>query len=159
MIVWPTGALDIMPFTLRRAVGVYFLVTSLQSIPTAVFMLGVQNTFGPQWALWATPLAQGVVMALAGLWLVRSRPSADDRDETVSGAPSLETLVQLFGVYFTIEGLVSAANPLSSVLLFNEVWSASAGSRVASPVVSMALGLYLVARPSAVVAFLKGQAA
>ena len=66
---------------------------------------------------------------------------------------------QLAGVYFVVEGLVSLANPLISVLAFNEVWSMSVLGRIGSPIVSIAIGLYLVARPSALVTFFKRQAA
>ncbi len=70
----------------------------------------------------------------------------DTSDEFAGGDTMAPGFVEAF--LKTIDCYVM--NPLSSVVFFNGVWSASAGSRVASPVVSIALGLYLVARPSGV---------
>ncbi len=147
-----------MTSSLHRALGAYFVVSALQFVPAAVFMMGVENTYGPQWLLWAMPLTQGLVTAMAGLWLLRRPAPGGDSAATVV-SPPVDTLVQLFGLTVLVGGVVDLANPVSSVLLFDEVWSASAVTRIASPVASVAIGLYLVARAGAVARFLTHQAA
>jgi hypothetical protein len=135
----------------------YFVVSSLQYVPAAAMVYGIQNTVGPQWLLSLIPLTQGALTAAAGVWLLRT--GAPVKDSTSVIAPPVETFVQLFGVYFVVDGLVALADPLSGVLLFNEVWSLSAGSRVASSVASVSIGLYLVTRPTAIGSFLRKQIA
>ena len=56
----------------RYAVGLYFVVEALESIPAGVFMAGVQNPYGPAWVVPAIPLVQGLINAVAGIWLIRS---------------------------------------------------------------------------------------
>lgn len=146
-----------MTSSLHRVLGAYFVVNALQSIPAALFMMGVQNPYGPQWLLWAMPLTQGLVTALAGLWLVR-RPAPVGESGATVVSPPVDTIVQLFGVTILVGGVVDLANPLSSVLFFTEDWSPSAVSRLASPLTSVAIGIYLVARAGAVVRFLRHQA-
>ena len=146
-----------MESTLRRILGMYFVVSSLQYVPAAAMVYGIQNTIGPQWLLSLIPLTQGALTAAAGVWLLRAGPHVEDATSVI--APPVETFVQLFGVYFIVNGLVALANPLSGVLFFHEVWSLSAGSRVASAIASVSIGLYLVARPTAIGSFLRKQIA
>jgi hypothetical protein len=137
---------------LKRALGLYFLVSSLAYIPAGIFMFGVQNPYGPAWVIPAIPLVQGLITAVAGLWLYRSGASNDV--EVDLAWPPLESFLQLFGVYFAVGGLVSLARPLSSVLFFNESIGLSAGSNLASAATSIAIGGFLAARPQALASYL-----
>ena len=59
-------------------------------------MFGVQNPAGPNWVLPAIPFFQGLVIAAAGVFLLRS-PSGS-ADVTTIAVPPVESILQLFGV-------------------------------------------------------------
>jgi uncharacterized membrane protein HdeD (DUF308 family) len=109
-------------------------------------MFGVQNLGGPDWILPATPFAQGLIAAGAGLLLLRS----SDNPKYPTGSvvvPGIAALIQLFGVYFIVSGLVGLAGSLSRVVLLNEVSSRSVNGSFASAIASVIAGVILVARP------------
>jgi hypothetical protein len=135
-----------METSFRRVLGLYFLVASLQYLPVALFMFGVQNPAGPKWILPAIPFAQGVVTALAGLFLFRSRSKSTEVAGTVT-IPSIESILQLLGVFFAVSGLVASVRPLVDHLFFNEVWSISLGGSFAAAGASVLAGGFLLARP------------
>jgi len=141
-----------MDVLLKRALGLYFLVSSLTYLPAGILMLGVQNPYGPAWIIPAVPLAQGVVTAAAGVWLYRSGPSADA--DGVPDWPPVETFLQLFGVYFVAGGLVSLARPVAGVLWFHESIGVSAGSNMVSAMTSIAIGAVLLACPRPLASYL-----
>src|SRR5262249_30270046 len=100
-----------MEMSLRRFLGLYFVVTSLQYLPAAVFMLGAINSTGPNWILPAISLTQGAITAVAGFVLYRSAASADESSGTLA-TPGVPVLVQLVGVYFVVAGLVGGIRPV-----------------------------------------------
>ena len=116
---------------IRCAAGLYFLVSAVQYIPAGLLMLGVESPYGPRWIVPAIPLAQGLVTAVAGFWLIRS--SRGEIDATVERTwPSIESFLQLFGVYLVVGGLVASARPLSGGLFFHESFGLPAGGELAS---------------------------
>jgi hypothetical protein len=142
-----------MDVLLKRALGLYFMVNALTSIPAGIAMFGVQNPYGPSWILPAVPLTQGLITAVAGVWLYRSRPSAEA--VILPTWPSIESLLQLFGIYFVVEGLVFMARPVAGVLWFHETVGLTAGSTIVSAAASIALGVCLVAWPAALASLLR----
>jgi len=134
-----------MEISFRRVLGLYFLVTSLQFLPAAVFMLGVINGTGPNWILPATSFTQGVITALAGLVLFRSRARINDVPGTLV-TPSLPVLLELIGVYFIVSGLVHGVGPLFRLMFLNEVLARSVGSELAAAGVGILTGGLLIAR-------------
>ena len=120
-----------MEVPLRRALGLYFVVTALQYGPAALFMLGVRNTMGPNWILPAIPFTQGVVTAAAGLFLLRS-PARPGEPTASIVVPPVQSVLQLFGIFFMVRGLVSAVRVLSPLVFSNYVLGVSAGSDLAS---------------------------
>jgi hypothetical protein len=142
----------------RYALGLFFVVSALEYIPASVFMLGVQNPYGPSWVIPAIPLVQGLINALAGVWLMRSGRS-DDVAASEAQWPTVKTILQLFGVYFAVGGVVSLARPASEVLFFNESMALGAGSSIASAVIAIVIGAYLIARPHPLSAYLEGRGA
>ena len=145
-----------MESILKRILGTYFVVSALEYVPAALYLLGVRNAAGPQWVLAAVPILQGLVTAVAGFWLLRT-PGSYDAATIAPLIGDVETLVQLFGMYFLVIGLVGIASPLSGLLFFNEVWSISAGGSVASALTSIVIGVYLMVRPGALSALFKRQ--
>ena len=144
-----------MELSLRRILGLYFLVISLQYIPAAVFMLAVENPMGPDWILPAVPFAQGVVTACAGLVLLRARSTAADVPGTIV-VPSVDLLLQVVGVNFAVGGLVGTVRPLSGVLFLNEVWSVSVAGELAAAAAAVLAGGFLITRSSIVMKMLEG---
>jgi hypothetical protein len=142
-----------MDVLLKRALGVYFIVNSLTSIPAGIAMIGVENPFGPSWILPAVPLAQGLITAVAGVWLYRSGVPAETG--VVPAWPPIEGFLQLFGIYFVVGGLVSLARPVAGVLWFHETVGLSAGSTMVSAAASIAIGGCLVAQPGPLASLLR----
>jgi hypothetical protein len=142
----------------RYALGLYFIVSALAYIPAGIFTIGVQNPYGPSWVIPAIPLVQGLINAVAGIWLIRSGRSGVVA-AVESGWPTVETVLQLFGVYSVVGGLVALARPAVGVLFFNESVGLSAGSSIASAVVAIVIGAYLVARPQPLASYLRERAA
>jgi hypothetical protein len=130
----------------RRLLGVYFVVTSVASVPAALASLGIQNPFGPWWILPLVPMAQGVIFAGAGLLLLRQRSP----EAVPAGAgvvfPPMESLLQLWGVYFIVAGLTSLVQPMAGMILVAQSWPARIGGFVEAAVWCLA-GLGLVTRP------------
>lgn len=143
---------------IRYALGLYFIVSALEYIPASIFTVGVQNPYGPWWAIPAIPLAQGVVNAVAGVWLFRSGRSEDGAPIDLQW-PTAEAVLQLFGVYSVVGGLVSLARPLFGVLLFSETIGFSAGASIASSATAIAIGAYLLARPHPLASYLRARRA
>jgi hypothetical protein len=143
-----------METPLRRALGLYFVVVSLQYIPASLFMLGVENPVGPRWVLIAIPFAQGAIFAAAGMILFRSH-DAQKQPTTSVVLPSSESIVQLFGVFFVARGLIALARPLAGFLFFNEIWSIGLGSELASAVASVLIGFVLLTWPRAITSLMK----
>jgi hypothetical protein len=143
-----------MEISLRRILGLYFLVTSLQYIPLAVFMLGVQNTMGPNWIMPAIYVAQGVVIGVAGLVLFRSRWQVLDVPGTIT-APGIASILQLAGVYFVVNGLAGAVGPLSRLFFFDEVWAIAVSSELAAGVVEALAGGVLITRSRGMAKYLE----
>ena len=138
-----------MQKSLRWALGLYFVVISLEYVPAALLMFGVQNTAGPNWILPAVPFFQGLVIAAAGVFLLRSASRSADVTGTIV-VPPVESILQLFGVYFIVEGLVAFARTLSGLLFFNEVWSISLGSSLAAAGAYALLGGIPLSRPGTI---------
>lgn len=137
-----------MEILLRRLLGLYFVVSAVAFVPSALFYLGVENTAGPSWILVAIPLAQAIVFAVAGVLLTRERaPLVPIESGLVF--PPVPSLLQLLGVYFIVEGLSSAARPGIDMLFFSESWWARVGN-FAGAAVWLAAGWMLVSRPSVV---------
>jgi hypothetical protein len=147
-----------MDISLRRFLGLYFLVTSLQYIPPALFMLGVINSLGPNWILPAISFTQGVITACAGFILFRSRPEALNVPGTIS-APGIPVLLQLVGVYFLVDGVVGAVPPLFRLLFYSEVWAMSVGTELAAAAVEAVAGAVLITRTRPITKFLDSYSA
>jgi len=134
-----------MDISLRRVLGLYFLVTSLQFLPTAVFMLAVINSTGPNWILPAISFTQGVITAVAGLVLFRSSARTSDIPGSLV-TPGIPVLLQLVGVYFVVGGLVSGVRPLFRLMFLNEVWASGVGSELAAAGIGILAGGLLIAQ-------------
>ena len=142
-----------MDIPLRRFLGLYFLVTSLQFLPATVFMLGVVNSAGPNWVLPAISFTQAVITALAGLVLFRPARRTSDAPASIV-APGIPTLLQIVGVYFAVSGLVSGTRPLFRLLFSNEVWARGVGTELAAAAVGIILGGLLITRARSIASVL-----
>ena len=143
-----------MESILKRILGTYFVASALQYVPAALYTLGVQSPAGPHWVFVAVPLLQGLATAAAGFWLLRT-PGSYDATTMAQLFRDVETLVQLFGMYFTVNGVVRIATPFSGLLFFNEDWGIYAGGSVASALTLILIGVYLMVRPGALSALFK----
>jgi hypothetical protein len=138
-----------MEIVLRRLLGLYFVVSAVAYVPTALFYLGVENTAGPSWILVAIPLAQAIVFAVAGILLSRERAPLLPIESGGLVFPPIPSLLQLLGLYFIVEGLSAAARPGIDMMFFSENWWARVGN-FAGAAVWLAAGWVLVSRPSVV---------
>ena len=137
-----------MEILLRRLLGLYLAVLALTSIPSALFYLGVDNTAGPWWILPAIPLSQGLIFGVAGYVLSR-QPAPAFPPASSLVFPPIESLLQLFGVYFTVEGVSSAVRAGLEMFMFTESWWSRVGSFGAAAV-WLAAGFIIVRRPEMV---------
>jgi hypothetical protein len=137
-----------MEILLRRLLGLYFVVSAVTFVPTALFYLGIQNPSGPWWIMPAVPLTQAVVFAVAGWLLSRERaPHVPVEGGVVF--PPVPSLLQLLGVYFIVEGFSSGVRPAVDMLFFSEsAWSRF--GNFAAAAVWLAAGWILVSRPNMV---------
>jgi hypothetical protein len=143
-----------METLLRRLLGMYFVVTSIAYVPTALAFLGVESSFSPWWLVPAVPASQAVILFAAGLVLLRRRPS--DGIPVTDGVvfPPIESLLQLAGLFFIVTGLASLVQPTVDMLLVTESWSARLGSFAAAAVWCLA-GSVFVTRPRQLVQVLR----
>lgn len=133
---------------LRRLLGLYFVVAALAFVPAALFYIGVENASGPWWLLPAVPLAQGVVFGTAGFLLSRlPRPAVPVETRVVF--PPMESLLQLLGVYFIVEGLSSAVRPGVDMWFFSETWFSRLGN-LAGAAVWLVAGWILAKHPEVI---------
>lgn len=137
-----------MEIILRRLLGLYFVVSAVAFVPAAFFYFGVENSPGPWWILPAIPLAQGVVFAVAGFLLIRqaSRVVPAEQDLVF---PPVQSLLQLMGVYFIVEGLSAVVRPAVDFWFFTETWFARFGDFAAAGV-WLVCGWILLKRPEIV---------
>ncbi len=138
---------------LRRLLGLYFIVSSVAYVPAGLFYLGVESTAGPWWILPTVPLMQGAIFAGAGLVLLRGEPAENVPLGSGVVFPAVEPLLQLFGLYFIVEGLSSGVRPAVDMWFFAESWWARLGEAAAAAVWLLA-GWLLVRRPRAVLGLL-----
>jgi len=144
-----------MEILLRRLLGVYFVVSAVAFLPAAFFYFGVESTPGvPWWILPAIPLAQGIVFAVAGFLLSRQPAPAVNLQSGIV-FPPVESLLQLLGVNFIVEGLSAAVRPALNMLFFTESWWAVVGN-FAAAVVWLAAGWMIYRRPENVLNGLRG---
>jgi hypothetical protein len=142
---------------LRRLLGLYFIVTSVAYVPAGLFYLGIENTAGPWWILPIIPLTQGFIFAAAGLMLLHGQSA---EGIPVGGGvvfPPVESLLQLSGVYFIVEGLSSGVRPGVDMWFVGETWWSRLGN-VAGAAVWVLAGWVLVKRPRAIVGLLSRHA-
>jgi hypothetical protein len=142
-----------METLLRRLLGLYFIVTSVAYVPAALFYFGVENSAGPWWILPVLPLAQGAIFAAAGLMLLRGQ--SEEAVPVGAGLvfPPVESLLQLLGVYFIVQGLSSGVQPGVEMWFFGETWFTRFGN-FAGAAVWLSAGWILVKRPRAVLGVL-----
>lgn len=137
-----------MEILLRRLLGLYLAVLALTSVPDALFYFGVDNAAGPWWILPAIPLSQGLIFAVAGYLLTCQRAPAFPPGSSLV-FPPVESLLQLFGVYFIVEGVSSAVRAGLEMIMFTESWWSRIGNFGAAAVWLVA-GLIIVMRPGMV---------
>ena len=141
---------DQLWIAVRRALGVYFLVSAAAGVPGGLASLGAEPTDSTsRWLLPVVILGQMAVMGIAGWWLVRGAVSRTENAETVWPPHGLRIVLQVLGVYFAVEGGLAVVEWIASGLLMSESWEFAAGKLVSAGA-RLAAGLVLVARPTAI---------
>ena len=137
-----------METLLRRILGLYFVITSLEYIPAALSYLAVENSVGPWWMLPVVPLSQAVIGIVAGLILLRGGSGAGDAVPIGAGVvfPPLDALLKLLGVYFVVMGVGYLIEPAVNMWFLTEAWVARAG-HFAAAVAWLAGGCALIRYP------------
>ena len=141
---------DQLWITARRALGVYFLVSALAAVPGIFASLGAEPADGTsRWLLVVVFLGNSIVMGIAGWWLVRGAVSRPDTADPVWPDSGLRIVLQVLGVYFAVAGAVDLVQWIVPLLLMSGSFGFEAG-HVAGAVATLAAGLLLVARPTAI---------
>ena len=142
-----------MESLLRRLLGLYLIITAVAYVPAALFYLGIDNAAGPWWILPTVPLMQGVILAVAGLMLLHSHSAEGIQAGAGVVFPPVESLLQLFGVYFIVQGLSSGVQSGVDMWFFGESWWSRVGN-VAAAAVWLLAGWIVVKCPRAVLGLL-----
>ena len=140
---------DQLWITVRRALGVYFLVSALVALPGMLASLGAEPTeSSSRWLLPVVFFGQSAVMGVAGWWLVRGAVSRPDTADPIWPHSGLRIVLQVVGIYFVVSGLVSVVEWSAALMLVERSWFSV--QHFAGAAAMLAAGILLVARPTAI---------
>lgn len=140
----------IMNSTVRRGLGIYFIVSGALLVPAVLYGLAVETVGIQQWAVAAVPGIQAIVAAVAGWYLVRTSTAGPDVTAAAPVHSNLPLALQLLGVYLAVEGITDTIRPVVDMIVVTSAWEYRAAS-LAAGLIHAGLGLVLIAKPDEVV--------
>lgn len=141
---------DQLWITIRRALGVYFVVTGLITAPQIFMSFVFEPPEGTsRWLIPVTVVGQCAVALIAGWWLVRGAAIGAEAGDTALPHGALKIVLQVLGIYFLVEGAAAGAEWVTALLVISQSWEISA-EHFAEAAVRLAAGLLLVTRPTAI---------
>lgn len=136
--------------TVRRALGVWFVVTALIGAPQIFMSFAFEPAEGTsRWLFPVTVVGQCGVALIAGWWLLRGAAIGAEPGDPAWPHGSLKIVLQVLGIYFIVGGAAAVLEWGTALLLISKSWELAVGE-LAEAAARLAAGLLLVMRPSAI---------